>query len=92
MIRAMVKTPAAVNTWFVEMAKTKGADARLDASIKQLQKELADVSDMEYRARSVIEQMALTMQASLLVQTGNNAVAEAFICVASGCQRRTQLW
>lgn len=86
MIRAMVKTPAAVNTWFVEMAKTKGADARLDASIKQLQKELTDVSDMEYRARSVIEQMALTMQASLLVQAGNSAVAEAFIASRLGAK------
>lgn len=51
----------------------------LDRSVEQLRSALADLSDAEYRARQLTEQLALTMQASLLVQAGNRPVAEAFV-------------
>ena len=39
--------------------------------------EFADLADIEYRARTIVEKMALALQASLLVQHGDHAVADA---------------
>ena len=44
-------------------------------------------ADIEYLARSLVEQLALTMPGSLLVQAGNSAVAEAFIASRLGDSR-----
>ena len=79
MLRAMAKTPDAVQAWFSELSKTKGINPLLDKTISQLYNQLTDLSDMEYRARYIVEQMALTMQSSLLIQAGNNCIADAFI-------------
>jgi len=46
--------------------------------VQQLDTELADLSDIEYRARGVVEKMALALQGSLLVRQGNAAVSDAF--------------
>jgi putative acyl-CoA dehydrogenase len=79
MLRAMAKTPTAVQAWFAELTKTQGASTELDQAVNKLHNELKDSSDMEYRARYIVEQMSLTMQSSLLIQAGNSTVAEAFI-------------
>ncbi|AXI04085.1 acyl-CoA dehydrogenase family protein [Aquirhabdus parva] len=79
MLRAMAKTPEAVQVWFAELNKAKGQHALLDQKILALHQELTDQSDMQYRARHIVEQMSLTMQASLLVQAGNAVVSDAFI-------------
>ena len=42
------------------------ANATLDAQVAALQREFADMADMQYRARHVVEKMAVTLQASLL--------------------------
>jgi putative acyl-CoA dehydrogenase len=49
--------------------------------VARLGSELVDPSAIEYRARSVVEKMALALQGSLLVRYGNPAVADAF-CAA----------
>ncbi len=79
MLRAMAKTPDAVQAWFAELSKTQGVSSELDQAVNKLHHELKDLSDMEYRARHIVEQMALTMQSSLLIQAGNSTVADAFI-------------
>jgi putative acyl-CoA dehydrogenase len=43
-----------------------------------LRDELADLEAIEFRARSVVERMALALQGSLLVRYGDPAVADAF--------------
>lgn len=86
MLRALGKTPAVLEVWFAELAKSAGADATLDRAVARLKGEFSDLSDAEYRARHVVDQLALTMQASLLVQAGNTAVAEAFIASRLGQQ------
>ena len=54
------------------------ADTRLEAATKHLQHQLADTEAMEWRARHLVEQMALVFQGALLVQHGPSAVADAF--------------
>ncbi|HMC69362.1 MAG TPA: DNA alkylation response protein, partial [Mycobacteriales bacterium] len=43
-----------------------------------LERELADVGDVETRARRLVEQMALALQGSLLVRFAPPTVADAF--------------
>ena len=77
-LRAMQKTPAVVDAFFREVAKAKGANAALDRWVGALQKEFADLADLEYRARDVVDRMALALQAALLAQHAPAWVADAF--------------
>ena len=79
MLRALKKTPAALEAWFTELERTRGADDLLDKAVGKCKSEFGDMGDAEYRARRVMDQLALTMQAHLLVQAGNSKVAEGFI-------------
>ncbi|MEX2961146.1 acyl-CoA dehydrogenase family protein [Microbulbifer sp. TYP-18] len=79
LLRAIGKTPSALVAWYDELDNSAGADPRLDRAVADLKNQFADLQEMEYRARYLVERMALTMQAHLLVQSGNSAVAEAFI-------------
>lgn len=77
-LRAMAKQPSSVDAFFTETDKAAGADARLDEAAARLRKELADSGDAQYRARRVVEKMALVLQGSLLVRHAPHAVADAF--------------
>ncbi len=77
-LRAMRKTPAAVEAFFAEVGQARGADVALDACIESLGRELRDPADAEYRARDVVERMALALQAALLVRHAPRAVSDAF--------------
>jgi putative acyl-CoA dehydrogenase len=77
-LRAMQRTPAVVEAFFREVGKARGANAALDAHLAALKKEFADLADLEYRARGVVDRMALAIQAALLVQHAPAAVADAF--------------
>jgi putative acyl-CoA dehydrogenase len=77
-LRAMVKSPESVEAFANEVGEAAGTEPRLDAFGAALRRELADVDDIEIRARRVVERMALALQASLLVRFGDPAVADAF--------------
>ncbi|MDE2453760.1 MAG: isovaleryl-CoA dehydrogenase [Burkholderiales bacterium] len=80
-LRAMSKTPAVVQAFFDELARARGADRRLDRWVAALAPEFRDPSDVEFRARGLVDRMALALQAALLVQHAPAAVADAF-CAA----------
>jgi putative acyl-CoA dehydrogenase len=77
-LRAMARTPAVVDAYFAEVAKAKGANAVLDRHVDALRREFADPVDLEFRARDVVDRMALAIQAALLVQHAPAVVADAF--------------
>jgi putative acyl-CoA dehydrogenase len=77
-LRAMQKTPAVVGAFFAELGKARGGHAALDRWVAALQAEFKDLADLEYRARQVVDRMALAIQAALLVQHAPAAVADAF--------------
>jgi putative acyl-CoA dehydrogenase len=77
-LRAMQKTPEVVQVFFAELAKARGANAALDRWTAALQAEFKDLSDIEYRARGIVDRMALAIQAALLVQHAPAVVADAF--------------
>ena len=64
--------------FFKEAAEAKGADRRFDQYLAQLQHDFTDISDFQYRARNLVDRMALTMQGSLLLRFGDKDVADAF--------------
>jgi putative acyl-CoA dehydrogenase len=78
-LRAMVKEPEAVEAFFAELELATGSDARFDDALSMLQKEFSDGDQLEYRARGIVERMAMLLQGSLLVRHGNSAVADAFV-------------
>ncbi|HEX6454922.1 MAG TPA: acyl-CoA dehydrogenase family protein [Solirubrobacterales bacterium] len=78
-LRAMVKSPTSVESFFAEVEEAAAAEPRLAAFAAELRDELpGDLETIESRARRVVEKMALALQASLLVRYGDEAVADAF--------------
>ncbi|MFE5888161.1 acyl-CoA dehydrogenase family protein [Streptomyces sp. NPDC056462] len=77
-LRALQREPAAFNAYLQEVGKARGADHRLDAAIKGLLTELADLEGIEARARRLTERLALVLQGSLLVRYAPPEVADAF--------------
>jgi putative acyl-CoA dehydrogenase len=77
-LRALGREAGAWEGFRDEVVLASGADARLDAAITALDAELADTSDIEVRARRIVEKMALALQGSLLVRFAPPAVADAF--------------
>ncbi|MDF1719121.1 MAG: acyl-CoA dehydrogenase family protein [Minwuia sp.] len=78
-LRAMQREPESVAAFMAEIGTARGRDTRLDRAIDHMESELGRLDDIEFRARAVVEHMALTLQASLLTAAGPTAVAEAFL-------------
>lgn len=77
-LRAMSREPETVEVFMAELWAAKGSSNAYDAHLSRLQKQLANRDDMEVRARRIVEDMALALQASVLIQAGENAVSDAF--------------
>ncbi|WP_226485079.1 DNA alkylation response protein [Streptomyces parvulus] len=81
-LRALGRSPATAHALFAELALARGADARLDAAVARLETGLTGAS--ETGARRLVELMALSLQASLLVRHAPPAVADAFCATRLG--------
>ncbi|WP_067831755.1 isovaleryl-CoA dehydrogenase [Actinomadura kijaniata] len=77
-LRAIVKNPRTIEVFFDEVERAAGADARLDAAVREAKDSLTDLATAELRARRIAERLALVLQGSLLVRHGHPAVADAF--------------
>jgi putative acyl-CoA dehydrogenase len=81
-LRALTRQPATAEALMGELELSHGGDPRLDAAVKRLGDNLATVAADSYaaqnQARRMVELMALTLQASLLVRHAPAAVADAF--------------
>ncbi|HEX2359592.1 MAG TPA: acyl-CoA dehydrogenase family protein [Solirubrobacterales bacterium] len=76
-LRAMVKSPDSLEAYFAEVAEGD-SEPRVAAAAEALRAELSDMTEIEARARRIVERMALVLQGSLLVRFGDEAVADAF--------------
>ncbi|MDT4913011.1 MAG: putative acyl-CoA dehydrogenase [Pseudonocardiales bacterium] len=83
-LRAMGKEPQAIEAFFGELQLAVGADARYDDALALLQKQFSDLDDLQFRARRIVEQMAMVLQGSLLLRHGDPAVADAFVASRLG--------
>ena len=77
-LRSMQREPETVEVFLGEVAKARGANARLDAFTDDLTHRLANPTGLEQVARRVVEMMALALQGNLLVRHSSSAVGDAF--------------
>ncbi|HTW21473.1 MAG TPA: isovaleryl-CoA dehydrogenase [Mycobacteriales bacterium] len=77
-LRALGREPGVWEAFRDELTLAVGADPRLDHAINELDRDLAESTEIEARARRLVERMALTLQGSLLVRFAPPAVADAF--------------
>src|SRR5256885_291450 len=75
-LRALGKEPEAVEALLAELARTRGADRRLDAHVDSLQALL--VRPAEASARRLVESLALPLPGSPLAAHGPDTLADAF--------------
>jgi putative acyl-CoA dehydrogenase len=83
-LRAMVKEPEGLPAFIAECELAAGGDARLDrhlAELKERGQAVFESEDPQFSARRVVEDLALALQASLLVRYSPPAVSDAF-CAA----------
>jgi putative acyl-CoA dehydrogenase len=86
-LRALSKEPGVLDALFSELGDGHG-DKRLAAHIHQLQAAFKDTGDIQYRARQLTEDIALGLQAKLLLEAGNAVVSDAFIASRLGSNGR----
>lgn len=81
-LRAVQKSPEALEAVLAEVRLASGADRHLDAHVVRLEGALGqaatDPASAEGQARRLVESLALAVQASLLVRHAPAAVADAF--------------
>jgi putative acyl-CoA dehydrogenase len=78
MLRALARQPESMEAYAAEIGRAAGGDRRLDAAWADLQNQLVRTDDIELRARSLAERLALVLQGALLVRHAPAAVADAF--------------
>ncbi len=78
-LRALARTPAARDALMHELSLARSADARYDRACAQAAQWFLQPLDDEYAARRQTEQLALLLQASLLLRHAPAAVADAFV-------------
>ncbi|MBV9006776.1 MAG: DNA alkylation response protein, partial [Solirubrobacterales bacterium] len=80
-LRAMVKEPDGLPAFLAECELAAGAEPRLDAHLARVRERTVAVfseQDPQSQARRVVEDLAVALQASLLVRHAPPAVADAF--------------
>jgi putative acyl-CoA dehydrogenase len=78
-LRAAAKQPETVAALMAELDTVRGADERYDAFLDKLGTAFADAETLELRARRIVGDLALALQASQLLRHGHPAVTEAFV-------------
>ena len=77
-LRARQREPETLQAWLSEVGAVRGEDSRLDTAVDDVLADLADLQDVEVRARRLAAAMASCLQGALLLRHGNPAVADAF--------------
>jgi putative acyl-CoA dehydrogenase len=80
-LRALVKEPEGLPAFMKECERAEGADPRLDDHLNRAREESAAVfsrEDPQFEARRIVEDLALALEASLLVRHAPEPVADAF--------------
>ncbi len=86
-LRAMSREPDAIVAFREEINAARGADRRLDVHLDVVDTHLTELDDVETRARRIVEDLALALQASLLVRNAPAEVADAFCGARLGPDR-----
>jgi len=81
-LRALAREPQSAPAFLAECELAAGADARLDSHLERVRAGIAalaaDPDSAQWGARRLVEDMAVALQASLLLRHSTPAVADAF--------------
>ena len=77
-LRALAKEPATHEALLAEFSSVQGESALLDRAVAGLTKSIGELEQLELRSRGIVEQMAVCLQAAVLIRAGNSVVADAF--------------
>jgi putative acyl-CoA dehydrogenase len=84
-LRAMVKEPDGLPAFMAECERAVGGDRRFDSHLERVREQTTAIfegeQDPQFGARRMVEDLAVTLQASLLIRHSPPAVADAF-CAA----------
>ncbi|MGI8786160.1 MAG: isovaleryl-CoA dehydrogenase [Pyrinomonadaceae bacterium] len=77
-LRSMQKEKESVEILLNEIKSASGANKNFDYFARNIERELLDADNLEFRARRVVERLALALQASILLRNAPDFVGEAF--------------
>ncbi|WNW13317.1 acyl-CoA dehydrogenase family protein [Pseudomonas sp. DTU_2021_1001937_2_SI_NGA_ILE_001] len=77
-LRALSREPGIAEALFAELDDGRG-DADLSRHVLQLKQAFSDQDELPYRARQLTEDIAVALQARLLLDAGVPAVSDAFV-------------
>ena len=83
-LRSIQKFPACVPALLDELRAATGTDARYDAFINELERDIVDILRTESTARRIVEQIALALSASLLIRHAPSRHRRRIHCFAAG--------
>ena len=88
-LRAIERTPAALEVFLAELDLARGGDRRLDSLLADVRKQLGDTSRTfdQAHARRLVETLALALQAALLLRHAPAPMADAFVESRLGADR-----
>lgn len=83
-LRALAREPETGPALLAELGKVKGNNRHYDALLGKTVDALTQTEDIQYRARKLVEQCALLLQASELLQHAPEYMSEAFCATRLG--------
>lgn len=87
-LRAIRKDPSTVAILLQEIRAARGAYGPFDTFIERLEKKFNRPDDLEIQIRRIVEDLALALQGSLLIQHTPSFIAEAFCASRLSDERR----
>lgn len=86
-LRAIEREPQSVDAFFDEVDLARGAHPVFDAHVEATKRMLRAPDEAQRQARRLVEQLALALQASLLLRHAPAAVSDTFVAARLGGDR-----
>lgn len=77
-LRALQKDPGTMEAFQNEIASATGVNSIFDRFVRAIISPKRMEADAEFRARFLVERMAIALQAAALIQSGNQRIADTF--------------
>ncbi|WP_108743593.1 acyl-CoA dehydrogenase family protein [Salinivibrio sp. PR932] len=79
LLRVLTREPDTLSVFIAELRCATGANDAFDRAVDLLERHLGNAEMLAYRARQVIEKMAILWQAATLLRYGEPDIAESFV-------------
>lgn len=83
-LRVIQKSPETLSCLLQEILLARGNNGVFDSYIENLHRDFENRDQLQYRARQLVQGLALALQASLLIRAGNTHISDAFCATRLG--------